>query len=298
MRKIDPELQARLDSGATMLCRCWRVRRRDGVEFGFTDHDGTLVFDGTTFKASSGMTASAVQSTTGLAVDNAEGAGALSDAGISEEDIRAGRFDQAGVEHWLVDWSRPQLRVLMFVGSFGEIRRTDGAFEVELRGLTEQLNAAVGRSMNRGCDRRLGDDKCRFDLEAPGYSVEAEVASFEQGSKIAVIGLGGFARDWFVAGALVWASGPNAGDRATVKRDAIGSNGSRLIELWNEPGSAVAVGDRFRLFAGCDKRFETCQSKFANWLNFRGFPHIPGDDWVAAYPRNGEVHDGSSREGS
>ena len=39
MRAIDPELQARLDGGATTLCRCWRVRRRDGVELGFTDHD-------------------------------------------------------------------------------------------------------------------------------------------------------------------------------------------------------------------------------------------------------------------
>jgi len=296
MRTIHPDLRTRLDAGATTLCRCWRVRRCDGREFGFTDHDLNLVFDETTFKASSGMTASAVESTTGLAVDNAEGVGALSDAGISEDDIRAGRFDRAGVEHWLVDWTRPDLRVLLFAGHFGEIRRSDGAFEVELRGLTEQLNVAVGRTLLRGCDRRLGDAKCRFDLETAGFQAESEVATVDLGSKITARGLEGFAGDWFTAGDLLWLSGANAGERIAVKRDVVLSGAIRRIELWRQPGAPIAVGDGFRIFAGCDKRFETCRGKFANLLNFRGFPHIPGDDWVAAYPKNGEVHDGSSRQ--
>jgi uncharacterized phage protein (TIGR02218 family) len=38
------------------------------------------------------------------------------------------------------------------------------------------------------------------------------------------------------------------------------------------------------LEAGCDKRAETCRLKFANFLNFRGFPHVPGEDWLASYP--------------
>ena len=58
------------------------------------------------------------------------------------------------------------------------------------------------------------------------------------------------------------------------------------------------AGDRFRVVAGCDKRAETCRGKFGNFLNFRGFPHIPGDDWVTAYPKDGAVHDGASLEQS
>lgn len=46
---------------------------------------------------------------------------------------------------------------------------------------------------------------------------------------------------------------------------------------------------------GCDKRFATCQGRFDNILNFRGFPTIPGDDFLTAYPREGERHDGGSR---
>ena len=50
------------------------------------------------------------------------------------------------------------------------------------------------------------------------------------------------------------------------------------------------------MVAGCDKRAGTCRGKFDNFLNFRGFPHIPGDDWVTAYPKDGAVHDGASLE--
>ncbi len=242
------------------------------------------------------MDASAVQATTGLAVDNSQAIGALSDAGVSEEDIRAGRFDRARVEHWLADWSRPELRVLLFVGHFGEIRRADGAFEVELRGLSDGLNAPVGRTLKRSCDRRLGDASCRFDLDRPGFRAEAEVEAVASGAILTVTGLDGFDADWFRSGALTWLSGSNAGEASSVKADTILAGGGRRLALWREPGVEVRVGDRLRIEAGCDKQAGTCQAKFDNLLNFRGFPHIPGDDWVAAYPRNGEVHDGSSRQ--
>jgi uncharacterized phage protein (TIGR02218 family) len=37
----------------------------------------------------------------------------------------------------------------------------------------------------------------------------------------------------------------------------------------------LAVGSAFEAFAGCDRSFSTCQSKFGNALNFGGFPWIP-----------------------
>ena len=87
MRVVPPELQARLDSGATRLCRCWGVERRDGVVFGFTDHDRDIAFGGVVFRASSGMDASALQSATGLSVDNAQTVGALTSAGSSDRSM-------------------------------------------------------------------------------------------------------------------------------------------------------------------------------------------------------------------
>lgn len=45
----------------------------------------------------------------------------------------------------------------------------------------------------------------------------------------------------------------------------------------------------------CDKRWETCVGLFANGVNFQGFPDIPGDDFLTAYPTTGGRHDGGSR---
>ncbi|MFC5342741.1 DUF2163 domain-containing protein [Brevundimonas staleyi] len=46
---------------------------------------------------------------------------------------------------------------------------------------------------------------------------------------------------------------------------------------------------------GCDKRWETCVGTFANAVNFQGFPDIPGDDFLTAWPATGGRNDGGSR---
>lgn len=295
MRKIHADFQARLDSGATRMCRCWRVDRKDGMVLGFTDHDGDLSFDGVTFLAGSGMDASALQTATGLSVDNAQAVGALSTAAITEADIRAGKFDGAEVRHWMVDWERPDLRVMLFRGSFGEIRRSDGRFEVELRGLAETLNVSVGRNILRSCDRVLGDGKCSFDVTKPGFFAEVSVAAGSAGARVVCDGLAHFASDWFSQGQLIWLSGDNAGDKALIKSETILAEG-RAFGLWQQPAREMKTGDRFRVVVGCDKSAETCRAKFQNFLNFRGFPHIPGEDWVTSYPKDGEIHDGGSQQ--
>ena len=43
----------------------------------------------------------------------------------------------------------------------------------------------------------------------------------------------------------------------------------------------------------CDKRFSTCRNVFSNSANFRGFPHMPGNDAVISGP--GDHRDGGSR---
>jgi uncharacterized phage protein (TIGR02218 family) len=240
------------------------------------------------------MDAAALQTTSGLAVDNTQAVGALTDAGISEEDIRAGRFDEASVEHWLVDWRDPERRILKFAGAFGEIRWGRGRFEVELRGPTEILNKPIGRSFARRCDRLLGDEKCRVDLSRPAFFADGQVAKILSRISFVTPGMAAFDPAWFLGGKLLWTSGRNEGDSGWIKLDARQTDGVRRLDLWIEPGFTIAAGDRFRVFAGCDKHATTCRSKFDNFLNFRGFPHIPGDDWVAAYPKSGDVHDGKS----
>lgn len=274
-------LRAHLEGGQTTLCRCWAVDRRDGVGFGFTDHDRDLAFAGRVFRAATGMTASALAQTAGLAVDNAEAVGALSDAGVTEADILAGRFDGARVAVWLVNWAAPEERALRFAGTIGEVVRSGGAFRAELRGLSEALNQAQGRVYQKPCGAVLGDAACGVDLDAPGYAAEAVVVAGE-GSLLRLSGLAGYQEGWFERGRLRGLSGAASGLVGLVKTDRAGQDW-RAVELWQAlPG--LAVGDRVRIEAGCDKRVETCRYKFANLMNYRGFPHIPGEDWLIASP--------------
>lgn len=279
-------LLAHLKSGETTVCQCWAVTRRDGMSLGFTDHDRPLSFDGLEFRPDSGFSASVLAQTTGLAVDNREVLGALTDSAIAEEDVRAGRYDGAEVVSWLVDWTDPAARMIQFRGTLGEIREEGGVFRADLRGLAEMLNQPQGLVYQRPCSAALGDARCGVDLAQPGFFADLTVEEIRDARVLRFSGLGGFAAGWFARGRLRVTGGAGAGLLALVKADrSVGA--VREIELWETLRVEILAGDPVRLEAGCDRRPETCRDKFGNFLNFRGFPHIPGDDWMTSYPRAG-----------
>ncbi|MCF6443481.1 DUF2163 domain-containing protein [Nereida sp. MMG025] len=287
-------LIAHLESASTSVCRAWHLRRADGQAYGFTDHDCDLEFDGMIFRADSGLTARAVQQTTGLAVDNTEAVGALMSDALREDDIQAGRFDGAEVTAWLVNWQDVTQRKTVFKGTLGQIERAAGAFTAELRGLTEPLNQPRGRVFQRTCSAVLGDATCGFDLGQLGYGGLGTVTQVRSDSVCVVTFDDSFAPDWFERGAFEVRTGAATGLQGQIKRDRVEGDG-RLLELWQDLRAPVAVGDRIYARAGCDKRQATCKLKFANFLNFQGFPDIPGDDWLMSYPAITSAKSGGSR---
>jgi len=279
--------------GVTTLCHAWSITRADGLVFGFTDHDLPLHFEGITFKADSGLTASALAQTTGLSVDNSEAMGALSDASVREDEIEAGRFDGAEVRAWRVNWADVAVRQLTFRGSIGEIRRSAGAFHAELRGLTEALNRPMGRIYQKPCTAVLGDKQCRFNVATAGYSADLVVGVHEDARLFRFAAQPGFDEAWFRRGRLEVLSGPGKGLWGMIKEDRTEGD-TRVIELWEPIRAQLEAGDALRLIAGCDKRSDTCRLKFDNLLNFQGFPDLPGEDWVMAYPKSSGTNTGGS----
>jgi uncharacterized phage protein (TIGR02218 family) len=293
MRDIPPQLQTKLDSGVTTLCRCWIVRRRDGVVQGFTDHDGDVAIDAVVCRAGTGLSGSEATHKLGLAVDASEISGALADDSLTEADLAAGRYDAAGVELWLTDWSEPSLRVLLAKGSLGEVRREGNAFTAELHGLSDRLAQDSGRRYTATCSADLGDARCKVDLAAPAFRGSGTVAEVSATSSFMADGLDGFADGWFTAGKLTFDTGANAGWSVDVKLHR--NDGVVMIDLWQAPPETPAAGDAFSVTAGCDKAFSTCRDRFDNVANFRGFPHMPGNDFVMRYPLQGEPgNDGGS----
>lgn len=293
MADVSAALQAHLETGHTTLCHAWRIERVDGVVFAFTDHDVPLVFDGQEFRADSGLSAKAIAQTTGLSVDNTEALGALSDITLREDEIEQGRFDGARVVSWLVNWADPSQRKVQFRGTIGEIRRVDGAFRAELRGLTEALNKPQGRVFQKPCTAVLGDAQCRFALDTVGYVESRPVESVQEGRVFTWTSFEGFEEAWFTRGRLEVLAGEAKGLWGMIKHDRF-EDGLRRVELWEPIRGAVPEGTQVRLVAGCDKRLETCRLKFNNLVNFQGFPDLPGEDWVMAVPRSSGTNTGGS----
>jgi uncharacterized phage protein (TIGR02218 family) len=282
MRNLPQGLQEHLDTGATSLCWCWKLIDNTGRRLGFTDHDERLEFDGVAFEASSGFTGSEIQSSLGLNVDNLDVQAALSSGCLNEEDLQAGRYDNAVVEIWLVNWRELSQRLLLHKGNLGELTRSSHAFTAEVRGLAHHLHQPRGRIYQFGCDATLGDGRCKVDLESPLYTASAAVASAETSQRFAVSGLDAYEEHWFARGRLQWTSGGNAGRAMEVRSHRL--QGSIIVlDLWQAMASPVIEGDAFVVVAGCDKQFATCRAKFSNALNFRGFPHMPGNDFVLSY---------------
>ncbi|MDC0737525.1 DUF2163 domain-containing protein [Cognatishimia sp. SS12] len=293
MSGLPEDFAVHLASGLTTVARCWRIARRDGGVLGFTDHDNDLHFEDMVFAAGSGLTALALEQATGLSVDNTEAMGALSAASLKAADIDAGRYDGAEVTLWRVNWADVAQRQILFHGHIGDISRRAGAFHAELRGLTDLLGQPMGRSFQKPCGAVLGDQACGFDLDTDGYVLD-RAAEENDGNLIFDFALPfDFAPGWFQRGALEVLSGAAAGLRGTIKDDGLW-NGRRRITLWAPIKAAVAPGDLLRLTAGCDKRFATCRDKFANLINFQGFPDIPGSGWIVTPPRQ----DGGNTGGS
>lgn len=292
MKTLPAGLQAHLDSGTTTLCTCWRMTLASGEVLGFTDHDETLSFDGTQFEAAAGMTASELESAAGFTVDNMEASGALQSTRLDEARLRAGDFDHAAIEIWRVNWQDASQRVLLRKGHLGEVTHGGGAFTAEVRGLVHVLNQTRGRLYQYGCDATLGDARCGVNLNQPAFRATATIATVEEAA-VTVTGLA-FSDEWATRGTLTVQGGPFAGKSLPVKRHRL-VNGTARLSFWQALPFALTPGTTIAVQAGCDKQFTTCRNRFFNAVNFRGFPHMPGTDFVATFAAHNDANTGSKR---
>ncbi|MGH2343330.1 DUF2163 domain-containing protein [Segnochrobactraceae bacterium EtOH-i3] len=292
MKTFSAAFSARLAAGATTFCRCWRIERSDGVILGVTDHDRPITLGDTLYEPGDGAEATADVAGADFAVGGLDLSGALSASGLDAADLAAGRYDGARIELRLVDWTDPDIFALLRVGTLGEVTLSDGAYRAEVRGPAEALSRVTGRTLTLGCDAEVGDDRCGVDLSQPAFSATGTVLADLGEGRLTVDGLSGFAEGWFTFGWLTVTDGAAAGFAAAIKRQGSEDDGA-AVDLWSAaPVSLLGAG--VRLTAGCARTWEVCQSKFANGDNFRGCPHIPGNDVALWGPDPDGGNDGGS----
>jgi uncharacterized phage protein (TIGR02218 family) len=292
VRALSEDFQTHIRGEVTTLCRCWIIETSAGEKIGFTDHDVSITVDNTLCERDAGMETSLIEERLGLSVNSAEVSGALSSDFIREDDIMSGKFDNARISTWLVNWMNPQEALLDRVYLIGEVTREDGAFRMELRGLTSILDQTKGKHFQRRCQANLGDHACKVDLSQSQFSQVGQVTRVLGGSIVEVSGLESFDAGWFSQGQLEWTSGDNTNRKIEVL--AHKQEGSTItFHLWQPMPSAIVLGDQFLISAGCDRLFATCKAKFSNTLNFQGFPHVPGNAFSLTHAGNSDQFDGS-----
>lgn len=258
----------------TNLAFFWRLTRRDGVRLAFTSHDRDLWVEGQLYRTAPGMVPSAVETSDGLENTGVEIAGAITDRLMTEADLRSGRWDGADLLLVARDWTDlAAAPVFLARGILGAVRIEDGRFGVDLVGPEVFLDQAAGIETSPMCRAELGDCDCRVPMAGRRHLARVQTAA---GATVMVTG--SFDDGQFAQGRARWLTGGNAGTDSWIE----GSIGGTLT-LRSAPAFAVQTADLVDVIEGCDLRFETCVSRFDNGANFRGEPHLPGNDLLTRY---------------
>jgi uncharacterized phage protein (TIGR02218 family) len=256
----------------------WRLERRDGVTIGFTSHDRDVEIGGLNYRAKPGMVPTSISQSIGIDTDGLEVSGAITAAAIREDDLDAGRWDNARLTIFLFNWSDPGASTrLLAAGEWGEVSFSDIGFEAELCGATAFLDAPVVPQTSPGCRAAFCGKECglnaqRFRNVTRATSANGDIVNFAASPETVDVNA-------FAYGRLRWLGGANCG----LTHDIIAS-GPGGLTLASKPAFAVVPGTMAELTKGCDKTIATCASRFGNAVNFRGEPYLPGNDLLTRYP--------------
>ena len=276
MKQISTQLAAHIAGEVTTLATCWKLTRTDSTILGFTDHDSDIIYSGITYKAATGFTPSAIQNSGSLKVDNLDVEGMLSAGSITEADILAGLYDFAQIEIFQLNYNDlTQGTLKIRRGWLGEVSLYKQQFVAEVRGLTQRLSQTMGELYSASCRATLGDSRCKVALGS--YTVTGSVTSATSSLQF-TDSARSEANDVFSFGKITFTSGVNNGLSMEVKQYTnIGMGGGQMILTLPMPYT-IAIGDSYSMSQGCDKTIATCNSRFANVVNFRGEPLVPGLD--------------------
>jgi uncharacterized phage protein (TIGR02218 family) len=262
------------DGELTSLALCWRLERSDGAGIALTSHDQALTRDQIAYAPSPGMMPASIKRSLGLEPDSTEVAGALSSDALDEQDLALGRWDGATMQLTAMDWANAEADpIALLAGEIGTVTVDGEGFTADLQGAAAKLDNPVCPATSPECRAMFGDKRCRVDLA--GRTITARVIEADGPT----LTLDTSVDDRFVFGRLRYMSGANCGLSSVI----LSASGT-AIQLRDWPRAAVESGCRVDIREGCDKRLETCVSRFDNAANFRGEPHLPGNDLLTRYP--------------
>ena len=286
MRTISTSFQTHLESEVQTVALCWKIQRKDGTIYRYTDHDAAIVYDGSTYTPIDSGSPSNYRQNSALSPANIDFNMVFGSNSGRDAEIRAGLFDYAEMWTFKINWADPSTTsgiVKLAYGRLGEVEIKDNQARIELRSLTQLLSVPIGRIYTPECNASLGDTRCTVVTSSTVYTKTGTVSAVTDNRVFTVSGdAAGQVDNFFNYGKITFGSGSNNGITIQVE-DYTTAN---VVTLYESAPYTVSTGVTFSAIAGCDRRFETCKTRFNKKDNFRGFPHIPGMDKALTVPNN------------
>lgn len=179
MKSASAGLTGHLAGTVTTLCTLWTITRQDGTVYRFTDNVEDISYGGNTYAAAYGYDRTAMESQLGLAVNNMDLMGFLDSSALTDRELRAGLFDHAEVEVWLVNFrNTAQGHVIVATGTLGEISYSPltGAFNAEMRGLAQRFSQNILNIYQKTCRADLGDSLCKIPIAPAAWAASTAYA--------------------------------------------------------------------------------------------------------------------------
>jgi uncharacterized phage protein (TIGR02218 family) len=252
---------------------------RTGLILCYTNVDVTFTYNGNTYLANSILVDGLkYKAAVGLEVDQqqitvaARSTDTISGGAPFLQALRDGSFDGCEIERYRIFFSdriggTAIGAVTLFKGRLGnvdQIGRTSAKLTVNSDLVL--LDIDMPRDVYQPtCLHTLYDSGCTLVKNAFGTN-----GTCAAGSTAGVIEWSGASAN-YQQGSITFTSGVNAGVTANVMSVVAGVSMALGYPLQSTP----ATGDGFTVYFGCDHTPGTCNSKFNNLGNFRGFPYVP-----------------------
>ena len=280
-KSISFNLKAEMTGTLSTLATCMRIERTDGRVYGFTTHDKILSIDGLDYEPAASFNPSDIKSGNNMEVDNLTVEGVLSSDAITEDELRAGRWDYAAFQIFMVNWADLTMGdYKQRAGHLGEVSVHHQTFSVELLGLMDAYNTSIGKLTQPLCRTFLGSTLCKVVLTgSPSRVVDGTITTADtdfftlhDSSRTEPDG-------YFDEGTIVihYATGDLSYE---VKAYIPG------VWITKTPFAYDASGVTYTMTQGCNRLFDTCVNTFGNAVNFRGEPWLRGPDALAQIGRH------------
>ncbi|MDC5530303.1 DUF2163 domain-containing protein, partial [Acinetobacter baumannii] len=273
------KLIALLDANQFIMADLYTITTVQGDVIRATSYDFDLIVEGFTYFSSGEIIQrEGISLSIGIEVDNLSiTINALDENTIGGIPIvqafHNGQMDGARfkLERIFMDASTPTDTsagtIKLFEGRIIEPEFDRNTIQASVASDLDELNVQMPRNLYQpSCSNTLFDHAC--GLNRANYALETTIAAGSTAWRI-LCDINQ-PQGWFTQGVIEFLEGGNKGLKRTIRLHELDVL-LLTLPLLEDP----EVGQRIKVYPGCDKRLETCQNRFNNFSRFRGAPFIP-----------------------